>query len=177
MKRRQFLKTSIIAGGAIAGVGGGALLLVDEPNREDLNISSALKKLDYLSTKQLVHTGQWQLHKIFLHCAQSIEYSMTGFPVHKSSLFKGTVGALAFSIFSARGEMTHGLNEAIPGADPLSINLDTMAALDYLKTSLTNFANYKGSLAPHFAYGELSKHEYEVAHVMHLYNHLIEVNS
>jgi len=177
MKRRQFLKTSIIAGGAIAGVGGGALLLVDESKRQDLNILSALKKLDYLSNKKLMQTGQWQLNKIFLHCAQSIEYSMIGFPEHKSSFFKSTVGALAFSIFSARGEMTHGLSEDIPSAAPLSKNLDTMAALDYLKTSLTNFANYKGSLAPHFAYGELNKHEYEVAHVMHLYNHLIEVKS
>ena len=43
------------------------------------------------------------------------------------------------------------------------------------KQSMINFANYKGPLAEHFAYGTLEKWQYEQAHAMHFYNHLLEV--
>ncbi|NBW51983.1 MAG: DUF1569 domain-containing protein, partial [Betaproteobacteria bacterium] len=43
------------------------------------------------------------------HCAQSIEFSMSGFPEPKSALFQKTVGAAAFSVFSWRGKMSHNL--------------------------------------------------------------------
>lgn len=34
----------------------------------------------------------------------------------------------------------------------------------------------KLSLAPHFAYGPLTKQQYEMAHVMHFNNHLKEID-
>jgi hypothetical protein len=34
------------------------------------------------------------------------------------------------------------------------------------------FLKWTGPLRPHFAYGELAKPEYELAHAMHLANHL-----
>ena len=37
--------------------------------------------------------------------------------------------------------------------------------------------NIKGRLAPHFAYGELTKEQYRVAHILHVYNHLEEIKS
>ncbi|AAZ24512.1 MULTISPECIES: DUF1569 domain-containing protein [Colwellia] len=177
MKRRQFIKTSIAIGGTIASVSGGAYLLIDETNKFDLKISSALNKLELLSDKNLVQTGKWELYKIFTHCAQSVEYSMSKFPEHKSSFFKNTIGKLAFSLFSSKGKMTHSLSEPIPGSPLIDSTLDTTEALNHLKKSLTDFDNYKGELAPHFAYGELTKSDYEIAHVMHLYNHLQEVKS
>jgi hypothetical protein len=33
------------------------------------------------------------------------------------------------------------------------------------------FARFNGTLRPHFAYGELTKPQYERAHLMHLANH------
>jgi hypothetical protein len=71
--------------------------------------------------------------------------------------------------------MTHVLNEPIPGAPLLNTNVDVITALNRLKKSLIDFDNYQGSLAPHFAYGKLTKDQYEAAHVMHLYNHLQEI--
>ena len=175
MKRRQFIKTSIAITGTIVGVGGGTFLLIDETNKSDLKIASALKKLELLSNKIFFKTGEWEVNKIFAHCAQSVELSMTEFPEHKSILFKNTIGKLAFSLFSSKGKMTHGLSEPIPGSPSIDQNLDTTVALNHLTKVLIDFENYKGELAPHFAYGKLSKSEYEIAHVMHLYNHLQEV--
>ena len=73
--------------------------------------------------------------------------------------------------------MTHDLSDPIPGAPSLTSSMDVAIALNRLKKSLIDFDNYLGPIAPHFAYGELTKKEFELAHVMHLYNHLQEINS
>jgi len=177
MDRRQFIKTSLVSSGVIIGLGGGALVLVDGTSKDELTIDLALKKLETLSDKKLIHLGQWNPYQIFTHCAQSVEYSMSKFPEHKSEFFKGTLGKLAFSFFSHKGEMTHGLNELIPGAPNFELTTQVDIAINRLKEALIAFDNYQGDTAPHFAYGELTKQQYEVAHVMHLYNHLEEIKS
>ncbi|TWX47209.1 DUF1569 domain-containing protein [Colwellia hornerae] len=177
MKRRQFVKASLLSSGAVIGIGAGAFLLIKEGNKDSLTVDMALKKLDDLSNESLIHQGEWNPYQIFTHCAQSVEFSMSQFPEHKSDLFKSTVGKLAFSIFLSKGKMTHGLDEPIPSAPMFAKNIDSTIALNRLKKSLLDFKRYQGILAPHFAYGELSKEEYEIAHVMHLYNHLQEITS
>lgn len=182
MKRRQFLKASII-GCATIGIGG-ALWLNDDADKSRLTIDAVLAKIDALSKQSLTVTGAWSLNQVFDHCAQSVEYSMTGFPEHKSAAFKNTLGKLAFAAFSVKGQMTHALDEAIPGApmiDALEINtLESTLSINEqafarLKKSLYEFQCYQGELAPHFAYGALSKQDYELAHAMHFYNHLAEI--
>jgi hypothetical protein len=177
MKRRQFIKASLASGVVIIGAGAGTFLLVEEVSQDYLTIDFALKKLDELSNENLLSLGEWDPYQIFTHCAQSVEFSMSQFPEHKSSFFKNTVGTLAFSIFSSKGRMSHGLNEPIPSAPKLTKNLDSMIAINRLKKSLIEFNHYQGTLAPHFAYGELTKDEYEKAHLMHLYNHLQQIKS
>ena len=99
---------------------------------------------------------------------------MVGYPEHKSWLFKHTVGSLAFAVFSGKGSMNHSLDEAIPGAPALLAQGDAEQALLRLRRALVDFRDYSGALQPHFAYGELTREEYEQAHVMHLNNHLDE---
>ena len=41
-----------------------------------------------------------------------------------------------------------------------------------LRRAVQAFAHHAGPLHPHFAYGALSKVQYEQAHAMHLANHL-----
>lgn len=176
MKRRQLIKTSV-AGGLVIGLGGAGVLLSGEKNTENLTIDAALAQLDLLTADNLSNSGVWSPYQIFIHCAQSVEYSMSGFPEHKSKLFKSTLGRLAISLFSSQGKMTHGLSEPIPGAPPFAAQQDTHVALNRLKQSLIAFKQYTGDLEPHFVYGELSKRDYEVAHVMHLHNHLQEIES
>ena len=114
--------------------------------------------------------GSWA--QTLVHCAQSIEYSMSGFPEPKSKLFQHTLGSAAIGVFSWRGRMTHALAEPIPGAPALDVKSDPAQSVERLRASMLEFANWTEPLRPHFAYGELTKPEYELAHAMHLANHL-----
>lgn len=172
MKRRQFLKGSLIG---VAGLGVFGSVWINVPaNTQALSIDAALSQIEALSKNIVLSSGVWSAGKIFAHCAQSIELSMTGFPEHKSEFFKNTAGRLAFSVFASKGKMKHGLNEDIPGASAIASDQDTLIALERLKKAFLAFQQYTGELAPHFAYGALSKSDYEIAHVMHFYNHLEE---
>lgn len=107
-----------------------------------------------------------------VHCAQSIDYSITGFPKPNSRLFQLTVGSAAFGVFAWRGRMSHDLGAPIPGAPDISAKEDPAQALERLRASIQRFRHWSGPLQPHFAYGSLTQREYELAHAMHLANHL-----
>lgn len=100
---------------------------------------------------------------------------MQGFPVMKSPVFQNTVGQLAFSVFQARGKMSHNLEEAIPGEEIQATNIEASASLHRLVQALKQFESFESPLQPHFAYGVLEKDEYALAHVMHINNHLEEL--
>jgi Protein of unknown function (DUF1569) len=59
------------------------------------------------------------LAQMLNHAAQSIDYSIDGFPELQSKLFRAVVGSVAFTVFQARGKMSHSLVEPIPGAPAL----------------------------------------------------------
>jgi hypothetical protein len=111
----------------------------------------------------------WTLAQTFVHCAQSIEYSMSGFPQMKSELFQHTVGAAAFNV--------HDLAEPIPGAPSLVDETDLEASLTRLRRSVDDFESAGGPLQPHFAYGALSQPDYALAHAMHLANHFSVIDA
>lgn len=177
MKRRQFFKVLAISGVSVAGLGAAGYLNVGREEQSKLTIDYALDQIDQLSQMEIQSTGAWDAYQIFSHCAQSVEFSMSAFPVHKSSIFKSTLGAIAFSAFASKGKMTHGLDEEIPGAPTIKSSHYIQVALKRLEKSLIEFKHYKGELAPHFAYGQLTKQEYALAHVMHLNNHLKEIEA
>lgn len=174
MKRRALL----IAGGVAAGAGVAGLLWVRAGNGgADTRIDAALRKIDLLAAGTVSGTGKWAPGQVFAHCAQSIEFSMTGYPAPKPKLFQQTVGSAAFALFSAKGKMAHGLAEPIDGAPPIDASLPVQQGLERLRLAFTSFRDYKGALMPHFAYGPLTRDEYALAHVMHFYNHLDEIRS
>jgi len=137
------------------------------------SLADARDELTWLAqATSLTSTAAWNWAQTLTHCAQSIEYSMSGFPQMKSVLFQSTVGAAATSVFAWRGRMTHDLGEPIPGAPPLVASAPAAAAIERLLASMQAFAQWPGPLRPHFAYGDLAKPDYERAHAMHLANHL-----
>lgn len=171
-------RTLLIAGGVVAGTGAAGLLWIRAGNDGAvLTVDAALQKIDALAKGAIASTGKWNPHQIFTHCAQSIEYSMAGYPAPKSKLFQDTAGAAAFALFSAKGKMKHGLAEQIDGAPALEAKTDTAAALARLRQAFLDFRRFNGALAPHFAYGPLDKQQFEQAHVMHFYNHLDEIKA
>jgi hypothetical protein len=132
--------------------------------------AQALAFIDRLKTEKVTLPGTWNLAQVLEHAAQSIEYSITGYPQPKSKLFQSTAGTVAFTFFKSREAMNHPLTEAIPGA-PALVGGDVAVAADRLKKSIDSFSAHKGELKPHFAYGALSKEDYTQAHLMHLANH------
>jgi hypothetical protein len=135
-------------------------------------MDAALGVLQRLEGQSLRSVSGWSATPVFNHCAQSVDYSMTGYPQLKQAWFRQTIGLAVFDLFAARGGMRHPLDEAIPGAPDLTDPADSQLALHRLQASMRRFANFRGALQPHFAYGALNHADYGLAHVMHLYNHL-----
>ena len=135
------------------------------------SIASAQRTLEQLRTGAPHMNGAWDLAQVLHHAAQSVEYSMAGFPQPKPAWFQATAGSYAFALFNARGQMSHALDEPIPGAPPLARGLDLAPAIDRALAALRAFDRHAGALAPHFAYGALDKLQYTRAHLMHFANH------
>ncbi|MEP7295032.1 MAG: DUF1569 domain-containing protein [Burkholderiales bacterium] len=139
------------------------------------SIAAAVKTLEQLKAQAPQMTGAWDLPHVLHHVAQSIEYSMVGFPELKAPWFRATLGSYAFALFNARGQMTHSLSEPIPGATDIAQGQPLAPAVDHVIAALQTFERHGGALAPHFAYGALDKPAYTRAHLMHLANHWAEV--
>jgi hypothetical protein len=170
--RRAFLRVGA-AGCIAAGTGGCSGPSANDRQLVFASFTDALRELERLAEAVALNpAASWTWSKTLLHCAQSIDYSMTGYPESRSALFQKTAGAAAFSYFKARGRMSHNLLEAIPGAAKLDANAATAIAVATLRKSVDAFAQFTGPLQPHFAYGALTKAQYEKAHAMHIANHL-----
>jgi len=173
--RRRFVVSSASIGAALVA-GGLAGCTGDASSDRQLRFASLAAASEELArlaeAKELVSSAAWGWAQTLVHCAQSIEFSMSGFPAPKSALFQRTIGAAAIGVFGWRGRMSHDLSEPIPGAPALDAQADPMQAIERLRTSMRKFASWPQPLRPHFAYGELNRKEYEAAHAMHLANHL-----
>ena len=138
------------------------------------SVGAALQALEQLKTTAPRMTGAWDLPRVLHHAAQSVEFSIGGFPQPKPVWFRATIGSYAFALFNARGQMTHSLAEPIPGAPDLAQGQPLLPAIERLSLALRAFERHDGELAPHFAYGALAKPAYARAHLMHLANHWTE---
>ena len=137
------------------------------------SLDSTLKLLDSLSNNpNFKATGQWDANRVLHHCAQSIEYSITGYPENKNILFQKTIGKVVLTLFLSRGFMKHNLADPIPGAPQLpDASIDYSLGLVRLKNAITTFTNHSGEFAPHFVYGSVNKSDYDKIHAMHIANH------
>lgn len=136
------------------------------------NLDEALSELNTIKRNtDLNLESDWSLYQNLIHCAQSIEFSMIGFPQSKPALFQNTIGSLVFNRFEKQGYMRHNRAEAIPGAPAIEKNGNIEKAFTRVESAIVDFDKHKTPLMPHFAYGELSKAKYENAHCMHLADH------
>ena len=137
-------------------------------------IAAAQAALETLLKTPHRTSAGWPLPQVLEHAAQSIEYSLSGFPQMKPAWFQHTAGAAAFAAFDAMGKMRHSLTDPIPGAPALAASA-LEPAVARLAQAFSAFAAHRGRLYPHFAYGVLTNADYERAHLMHLANHWLEV--
>ncbi|BEP91973.1 hypothetical protein GmRootA79_03570 [Acidovorax sp. A79] len=179
-QRRAFLAsgTGLAALGVAAAAGAGYLLYRPGNDRQLVfgTLARAMQEVERLAgaaVQPLAPATAWNWSQTLEHCAQSIEFSLRGFPAPRSALFQNTLGAAAFNVFALRGRMSHDLAEPIPGAPALDASTPgASAALARLRQAVQDFSVHAGPLHPHFAYGALDKAQYEQAHAMHLANHL-----
>ena len=174
MQRRQFIaqQSATLVGVAALASPAFAQAAGDKVH----NLSDALRWLDALQLSNSAQTtAGWPLGAVLEHLAQSIEMSLRGFPEPKSALFQATAGAAAFQFFKWRGKMSHGLAEPIPGAPALNPQASVAAGALRLRTAIGAFNGHTGALMPHFAYGNLSRSDYALAHSLHIANHQDEI--
>jgi len=165
----------LLTGGALvtaAATGTGAWIMTGSMRFE--TIDDARRAVAALAAQPPRMAGAWSLAQVLNHAAQSIEYSLDGFPQLKPALFRATVGPLAFKVFDSRGAMKHPLDQPIPGAPALDAKAPLDAALRRLLAAFDRFERHLGALQPHFAYGALDKPAYARAHLMHLAEHWSE---
>jgi Protein of unknown function (DUF1569) len=168
-QRRQ-----IILASALATLGVHGSVRADMPKVQSLD--DALRWLDTIEKSSSVKTtGAWPMVAVLEHLSQSIEMSVNGFPEPKSALFQSTVGAAAFAVFRWRGRMSHTLSDPIPGAQALTQQGDWKLAATRLRAAIQMFNAQTGALKPHFAYGNLSKADFALAHAFHIANHQDEI--
>nr|WP_026377314.1 DUF1569 domain-containing protein [Aestuariibacter salexigens] len=167
MQRRQFLKSG--AGLAALGVATWWWLA---PASGLQSLSALNKKLTRINNTTLKPEGSWSLATTFSHLAQSIEYSMIGYPENKPPLFQSTLGKAAFAVFKQHGAMHHDVEEAIPGAPALNNDVDIVLAKARLQQAIYRFIAHEETFQPHFVFGELEKQDYAIAHVLHIQDHI-----
>src|SRR5262245_51747589 len=108
----------------------------------------------------------WTLAQALSHCAQSVEYSLSGSPRLRSGLFRATIGPLVKRKFLRAGRMSHDLTAPVAGAPDLPASLDFEQSRSRLRTALATFDNHSGAMAPHLAYGRCTKDEYATLHLL-----------
>lgn len=172
MHRRHFIKNTAIVS-LLASTGTLSGCTTSQPL--SIWLEQTINRLESLKQKNLTFDGPWQGYATFSHLAQSIEFSLVGFPEHKSDGFKNWVGKPAFNVFKAMSSMSHDTAEPIPGADELDHkkvgSTDIDKSIERLIQALTSFQTSQ-TLFPHFAYGALSHDDYLVAHILHIEDHL-----
>lgn len=168
LTRRQI----VLSAGAAGVLGTGAFIATGTTRFRSLD--EARRAVAPLAEHPLRTNGAWNLAQVMNHVAQSVEYSLDGFPQPKSALFQSTAGTVAFALFDARGQMHHPLDQPIPGAPALPAEALLPEAVARLLAAFDRFERYSGALQPHFAYGALDKPAYTRAHLMHLANHWAE---
>ena len=165
----------LVAGGALtAAAAAGAAAWFMGGSMRFKTIGEAREAVAALAGKPPRASGTWSLAQVLNHAAQSVEYSLDGFPQPKPAWFRATVGPLAFKVFDARGAMKHPLDAPIPGAPALDAKAPLDAAVQRLLAAFDRFERHSGALQPHFAYGALDKPTYARAHLMHLADHWAE---
>jgi hypothetical protein len=131
-------------------------------------IRTELARLDPM---KLSVQGPWSVSQVFAHCAQSMEYSLIGFPLNKPRWFQATLGKAVLTKFLRQGYMSHDVAGPIPGAPPPA-DKGPAESLDRLLAAIDKFEAHDGPFAPHFAYGSVDKARYGRVQAMHIAEHL-----
>ncbi len=134
-------------------------------------------KTIFMNTKNVyLYQGKnWSLYKIIVHCTQTIEYSMIGYPKQKNIIIQYTVGKMAISHFLKKGKMSHNLKAPVPGAPSIQENGNVSQAIEHLINTIDSFNAFDQKLKPHLLFGKLTKNQYDKYFTLHIKDHFSEL--
>ena len=172
MSRKTFLRLSV---GTAAAVAFGPLAGCSNNGRKlkFTTINDALVETALIeeNLETVVMQQPWSLYKVLMHMAQSMEYSMTGYPQMESSAMMAAARLVFFNVFKPQGYMSHDLGAPVPGAPDIEDDGPLEDALLRYRNACSDFQNFTGALMPHFSYGELDYDNWELAHAFHAADH------
>ena len=137
-----------------------------------ISLLEAKKAILNLSGDTLASQSEWSAYEIFVHCAKTIEYSMTGYPSLKPAIVRNTVGKLVINKFLKQGKMKHDLNADVPGSPVIEDIGSFEEGRKILIDSIEKFSSYTGELKPHLLFGKLSREQYDKYFALHIADHL-----
>ena len=141
-------------------------------NIELTSLLEAKKAILNLSGDALASQSEWSAYEIFVHCAKTIEYSMTGYPSLKPAIVRNTVGKLVINKFLKQGKMKNDLNADVPGSPVIEDIGSFEEGRKILMDSIEKFSSYTGELKPHLLFGNLSREQYDKYFALHIADHL-----
>jgi len=139
------------------------------------SLEDAKNELLKFSKSKTVTAPQWSTYKILVHCTQTIEFSMKGYPKLKPGIIRMTVGKIAIKKFLKQGYMKHSLTAPVPSAPEIKDDGDEVAAMKSLISAINKFIAFTSELQPHLLFGTLTKSEYNKYFAMHIADHLSEL--
>jgi len=177
LTRKSFLK--LTAGTAAASVVGVSLTGCGAAEGRELMFSSIdeiVLELDNIEANvdTVIMDQPYSLYKALMHMAQSMEYSLTGYPQLDSSVVR-TVKKLGFLSFKSQGYMTHDLEAPVPAAPEIAEDGPVDVAILRLRNACADFQAHTGALHPHFSYGTLDLDDWTLAHAFHCANHFSKI--
>jgi hypothetical protein len=187
VQRREFLKgLGLWSGRSVASalgvsllatglVGGGVLTYRNRQFQGELQLRQLRQDLAQWQGRALYSTGRWNASQVLQHLTQGIIGSLNGYPNYQNGALQHTLGPLALQGFKGLGQMLHPLDAPIPHMPALDPHLTTAQALTALLLALDQFLAHDTALAPHFAYGELSRDDYAAAHFLHISQHMQQI--
>lgn len=137
------------------------------------SLDAAKQELRRLSEQDLISSTDWSTYQVFAHCAQTIDYSIFGYPLLKPAFIRNTVGRLAIHKFLKQGYMKHDLSAGVPGSPKIEKSGGSSRdGIETLLQSIEHFEAYQGELKPHLLFGKLTKAQYDCYFAMHIADHL-----
>ncbi len=128
------------------------------------------KLLDSRAPGDWKSRGPWSVGKAAAHCAQSIEYSVTGYPKQKPWFVRALIGPAVLRKFLRNDAMSHDLGSPVPGAPELG-DVSAADGLSRLQRAIAQFEAAGDKLQPHFAYGPVDRESYDRIHALHVKDH------
>lgn len=137
----------------------------------DTVLRATLRDVDAAIARGHVPRGHLSLARTLIHCAQSLECAVDGFPRPRGWLVRRVIGPMAARRFLRQDRLSHDLEAPIPGIEIPPVD-DIAAARERLVAAIARFEALDREPAEHFAFGRLSLQDAARLQALHIRDHL-----